>query len=102
MNPVKVSVFFFFKKDPLLGTCPGGPVVETLCFRCREHGFNLQWNYYPICCSAKKKHPLYDSAAEVKGKEVMLHWQNSVIKIKPKKKKKPSLNHALFILKISK
>ena len=61
------------KKDPLFGTCPGGPMVKTPCFHCRGHGFDPQGNYYPICRSAKNKHPLHDSAAEVKGKEVMLH-----------------------------
>ena len=27
-------------KNLLLGDFPGGPVVETLCFHCRRHGFN--------------------------------------------------------------
>ena len=32
---------------------PGGPVVKTLCFQCRGHGFDpWSWNKDPTCHAA--------------------------------------------------
>ena len=35
---------------------PGSPVVKTLCFQCRGHGFN-PWsgNWDPLCCTVRPK-----------------------------------------------
>ena len=42
--------------NTLLDFFPGSPVVKTLCFQCRGHGFN-PWsgNWDPLCCTVRPK-----------------------------------------------